>query len=95
MDGFKALNDSLGHAAGDECLELIGETVSTVTAGKAERFRYGGDEAVVVFPNATLAEAHATAERIRPQSKRRELTTELPRASASPARQQATSMHCS
>ena len=65
VDHFKAINDQLGHGAGDEVLERL---ASVLTAGLRPydlSARYGGEEFVALLPGATLAEAEATAERLR------------------------------
>jgi diguanylate cyclase (GGDEF)-like protein len=65
LDGFKGVNDRSGHQEGDRCLDLIATAVLEVVRGRGAAFRYGGDEFVVLLPNATLPEATATAERLR------------------------------
>lgn len=65
LDGFKAVNDSLGHGAGDQCLEAVVALIGNTIASKGKLYRYGGDEFVVVLPNFDASEAQATAERIR------------------------------
>ncbi|HSY58961.1 MAG TPA: GGDEF domain-containing protein [Terriglobales bacterium] len=65
LDGFKQVNDTLGHDEGDNCLKRIVEIIGAVIAGKGRLYRPGGDEFVVVFPNFSRHEAAATAERIR------------------------------
>jgi diguanylate cyclase (GGDEF)-like protein len=57
-NGFKAINDSLGHAAGDEALRTYLEVVASLTEGRAEGYRAGGDEVVVVMPNTPTELAH-------------------------------------
>ena len=44
LDGFKLVNDTLGHAAGDELLERVGERLSTMTERGCLPARHGGDE---------------------------------------------------
>jgi diguanylate cyclase (GGDEF)-like protein len=74
LDGFKAVNDRLGHNEGDICLDavvdVIGETISL--KGRLYRFREG-DEFAVVLRNTTSGEARATAERIRASIEQRKL----------------------
>jgi diguanylate cyclase (GGDEF)-like protein len=70
LDGFKAVNDTLGHTAGDVCLERIVNIVSKIVHGRGNLYRYGGDEFVIALPNFALPnfdcrEAEAVAERIR------------------------------
>jgi len=65
LDDFKAVNDSYGHQAGNECLEATVNLIGGVLSNKGKLYRYGGDEFVVVLPNFECFEATATAERIR------------------------------
>jgi len=53
LDDFKELNDSLGHAAGDEALRQVGEIISEALdrADGFEGFRRGGDEFAVLGTN--------------------------------------------
>lgn len=65
LDNFKAVNDTKGHQAGDECLAKVAETIGGVITGKGKLYRYGGDEFAVILRNADVDEAAATGERIR------------------------------
>ena len=49
MDNFKRLNDTCGHATGDECLRAFGRTVRSVSTKDVEGFRLGGDEFCMLF----------------------------------------------
>src|SRR5713101_480451 len=65
LDGFKNVNDTLGHGEGDECLIGIARIMGAAILGKGRLYRPGGDEFVVVLPNFSRDEAASTAERIR------------------------------
>jgi len=51
LDGFKALNDSKGHRAGDEALTLVAEILRTRARKSDSLGRIGGDEFGVLMPN--------------------------------------------
>lgn len=53
MDNFKQINDVYGHSAGDAVLRTIGKLLHRVTAPHAVAIRYGGDEFVILVPDAT------------------------------------------
>jgi len=65
LDNFKAVNDELGHDAGDRCLVRVVELLNDVIYAKGLLYRYGGDEFCVLLKNFSRTEAAATAERIR------------------------------
>jgi len=65
LDRFKALNDGLGHAAGDVAIRRFGEIVTEAIRSSDLACRYGGEEFAILFPETTAAAAAAVADRIR------------------------------
>ncbi|MGA3212329.1 MAG: diguanylate cyclase [Terriglobales bacterium] len=65
VDGFKLLNDELGHLLGDEALRQI-TTVFSQQVRKADVVcRYGGDEFAILLPETSGKNACVTAEKLR------------------------------
>ena len=65
IDHFKSVNDTHGHAAGDEVLRVIGQRASDNLRGTDMVARFGGEEFVVVMGDTTRELAAMVAERIR------------------------------
>jgi diguanylate cyclase (GGDEF)-like protein len=65
IDGFKAINDTYGHLAGDELLRAVASVARSELRSFDLLGRYGGDEFAGVFPGLGPQEALALAERLR------------------------------
>jgi two-component system cell cycle response regulator len=67
IDRFKQINDTHGHAAGDEVLKDFAQRLRKNVRGIDLACRFGGEEFVVVMPDTERAVAERVAERIRHQ----------------------------
>jgi len=65
IDYFKNINDTHGHLAGDEVLKKVVNEISNVIRKNDILGRWGGEEFLVLLPNATLEGAYEVAEKIR------------------------------
>ncbi len=65
LDGFKKVNDELGHQAGDRLLIEVANRLSACVSDKDSVGRFGGDEFLVLFSDAGEAELGPLCERIR------------------------------
>ncbi|GER00632.1 hypothetical protein JCM17845_12550 [Iodidimonas gelatinilytica] len=65
IDHFKPVNDTYGHAAGDEILHEFAKRIARNVRGVDLAARYGGEEFVVVMPDTVEADAKMIAERLR------------------------------
>jgi diguanylate cyclase (GGDEF)-like protein len=64
LDDFKAVNDRIGHLAGDAVLAEAAERMGGVVRSADVPCRIGGDEFAVILPEATLADAQHLCVRI-------------------------------
>jgi diguanylate cyclase (GGDEF)-like protein len=64
LDGFKIVNDTLGHAAGDELLTLVAHRLGSVIRPQDMVARMSGDEFVVLVPGVDEAEATLVGQRL-------------------------------
>jgi two-component system cell cycle response regulator len=65
IDFFKAVNDTYGHDAGDAVLREFADRLRASVRGIDLACRYGGEEFVIVMPEADLGVASTVAERLR------------------------------
>ena len=65
LDGFKAVNERLGHLEGDRLLAEVGAALSDEVRTEDSVFRQGGDEFAVIVPEANAEEAEEVSNRLR------------------------------
>jgi two-component system cell cycle response regulator len=65
IDHFKKINDSFGHAVGDEVLREFAARLASNVRAIDLPVRYGGEEFVVIMPDTRLKDAQRIAERVR------------------------------
>jgi diguanylate cyclase (GGDEF)-like protein/hemerythrin-like metal-binding protein/PAS domain S-box-containing protein len=65
IDHFRTVNDTWGHAVGDELLRLLGKSVEDILRSTDILARVGGDEFIVVLPETAVPGARAAAEKMR------------------------------
>jgi diguanylate cyclase (GGDEF)-like protein len=64
LDNFKAVNDSLGHQAGDRVLAAVGVALSRVARAQDVAARIGGDEFALLLPDCGSDTARLVADRV-------------------------------
>ena len=66
IDKFKNFNDLYGHLVGDKCLTQVAQAMRTTLKRKNDLlFRYGGEEFVVLLPDAPLEDGFLVADKLR------------------------------
>lgn len=64
LNGFKAINDKLGHQKGDEVIVAAGKIILESMRESDLGCRYGGDEFALILPHSSLEEADVFAKRL-------------------------------
>lgn len=65
IDNFREFNNTYGHLAGDRVLSYVAKLTKDTLRRDDLIFRYGGDEFVILIPNASLEAAMGVAEKVR------------------------------
>ena len=73
LDNFKEINDAAGHETGDLALRLLADSVRANLRDVDTAVRYGGDEFVIILPQANIQGALVVAERLRSRVERIEV----------------------
>ena len=64
LDRFKPINDSYGHAAGDELLRTVAERLTAQIRDDDVAIRFGGDEFAIALPETSATDAQVVAQRL-------------------------------
>jgi diguanylate cyclase (GGDEF)-like protein len=75
IDEFKKVNDTHGHLIGDQVLQVLTKLVTKTTRATDVVCRYGGEEFIVLMPEANREEGLAMAERLRQEISRMTVVT--------------------
>jgi diguanylate cyclase (GGDEF)-like protein len=65
IDFFKGFNDTYGHQTGDDALRVIAQTIKQTVRTSDRVFRYGGEEILILMPEANMDSAFKCADRAR------------------------------
>lgn len=65
LDGFKSLNERIGHGEANEVLKRVSSKILAIIRATDRAYRWGGDEFALLLPNTTADEALEPCERIR------------------------------
>lgn len=77
MNGLKTINDTYGHAAGDEALITLALCFTNATRAKQSVYRMGGDEFVIVCRKTSKEDVEALVERIKKSVSETEYTCSI------------------
>lgn len=83
IDYFKQVNDTFGHAVGDEVLKLVALALTNSVRKVDIIGRYGGDEFVILLPEIDLDGGMIVAERLRERVKSTVFKTQIARVAVS------------
>jgi len=75
LDHFKKINDTYGHLAGDEVLKNASQLIQSAIRPYDRVGRYGGEEFIIILPDADIEESTIVAERIRKSINNATITT--------------------
>lgn len=64
LDGFKTVNDTYGHAVGDELLKAVAQRLTAGTRENDRLFRLGGDEFAILMPDVSANQAQDICHRL-------------------------------
>ena len=65
VNGFKLVNDRLGHSVGDRVLQRVAEALNTIVRQSDVLARIGGDEFIIALSETGLADAERVADKLR------------------------------
>jgi diguanylate cyclase (GGDEF)-like protein len=76
IDHFKQVNDTFGHDAGDAVLREVGTLLQSKVRAVDVACRYGGEEFVLILPEASMENTRRRAEQLRESAKRHHISHE-------------------
>lgn len=79
VDHFKQFNDTMGHAAGDAVLRVLGALLQELVRGVDVPARYGGEEFTLLLPNTDEEGALIVSERVRARLEATLVTQDVPK----------------
>jgi len=70
LDHFKRINDTYGHASGDEMLRKYANNILSILRRSDMVARYGGEEFAIIFPSASLDDAQQALEKLQARAQK-------------------------